>query len=490
MKMPDIQIFIPIDDDEKLHDVVLQGKMTFATFHQTKGLERKVVIVYSFDSSYFKFYGKNLNPLCCPNTIYVACTRAKEQLSLIHHYANNYFSFIKRELLPQYCDMVYLQDINVNVNINVNKIKDEKKTYVKELLSKIKDVVICECYSLLKITKIRNPENIISVPLIVPSSKKGNLESVSEINGTAIPSIYEIRYLHKSTILKYIQSKKLIHNTNNCGIEIDDEDIQQDNDDMVKLLHNTNINYNIHNFTFDTLTTDQILYMVNYNNALKNGYIFKVNQITDYSWLSEDKIIECMNRMNTLNLCNDNIIIEKCITKDIHYGNINVKFTGFIDIIDINDNVTNVYEIKCMETLDKKSYLQLALYMYLYKQYISETGKTKKEDYINLLVQNIDIPHIKTMMKNKYMKQTITSIKNKYELFTNNMKIKKTIIKYFLYNILSNELVQVECSDDNLQEIVNTLIRHKYYSDNSITDTEFNIINENIKKQYNVSNVS
>ena len=46
-----------------------------STFHQVKGLERKVVIIMSFDAS----QNHQDDPV-----LYVASTRAEERLSLIH----------------------------------------------------------------------------------------------------------------------------------------------------------------------------------------------------------------------------------------------------------------------------------------------------------------------------------------------------------------------------------------------------------------------
>ena len=55
--LKDIPIYVPTCDEEKVDNDVIEGKMVFSTFHQVKGLERKVVIVFNFDDSYFKFYG-------------------------------------------------------------------------------------------------------------------------------------------------------------------------------------------------------------------------------------------------------------------------------------------------------------------------------------------------------------------------------------------------------------------------------------------------
>jgi superfamily I DNA/RNA helicase len=71
-EMSHIPIYIPTSDDEKVDDEIMKNKLLFLTFHQTKGLERKVVIVFNFDESYLlhfpkrerpdKSYEENINP--------------------------------------------------------------------------------------------------------------------------------------------------------------------------------------------------------------------------------------------------------------------------------------------------------------------------------------------------------------------------------------------------------------------------------------------
>jgi len=57
----DIPIFVPLGDDAILDKDIIKNKLVFSTFHQAKGLERKVVLVFCFDSAYFKYYKKISN---------------------------------------------------------------------------------------------------------------------------------------------------------------------------------------------------------------------------------------------------------------------------------------------------------------------------------------------------------------------------------------------------------------------------------------------
>lgn len=101
--MPNVMVYVPTNDDEKLDEELLEGKIIFSTFHQVKGLERKVVIIFNFDDSYFKFYKKNANHLICSNELYVATTRGIEHLTLFHHYKNDYLPFINKSNIKLYC---------------------------------------------------------------------------------------------------------------------------------------------------------------------------------------------------------------------------------------------------------------------------------------------------------------------------------------------------------------------------------------------------
>ena len=91
---PGLPIFVPTCDDTKLDSDVLKGKLVFSSFHQSKGLERKVVFVFNFDDSYFKYYKKDADLTVCPNELYVATTRASEHLILIHNKSNDYLPFL------------------------------------------------------------------------------------------------------------------------------------------------------------------------------------------------------------------------------------------------------------------------------------------------------------------------------------------------------------------------------------------------------------
>jgi len=48
-----IPCYVPLSDDEELRDDVIRDKIVFSSFHQSKGLERKAVIVMSFSTAFY-----------------------------------------------------------------------------------------------------------------------------------------------------------------------------------------------------------------------------------------------------------------------------------------------------------------------------------------------------------------------------------------------------------------------------------------------------
>ena len=70
-----------IFDDAPLDEDVIRGKLVFSTYHQFKGSERDLVIVFGADDSWFKLFGPDVRPDLCPNPVFVALTRARKQVS-------------------------------------------------------------------------------------------------------------------------------------------------------------------------------------------------------------------------------------------------------------------------------------------------------------------------------------------------------------------------------------------------------------------------
>lgn len=408
----DVPVFVPISDDIELDKDIIENKLVFSTFHQTKGLERKVVLIIGFDNSYFEYYKKNYNTYHCPNELYVAATRSLEHLSLFHTIGKDWLDFLKTDDLSRYCEIM-LPSYFIKLSIDFNKKNIHNVISVTDLLRHIPSEIIDKCWEYIKVENKRENGKQINIPTKIKKygSELDLYEEVSEITGTAIPEYFEYLLTNKMSIFENIIKY--------CGY---DHRIIKN----YETINNTNFK---NNFSIENLNASKILQLANIWNAYKSEFLFKLYQINDYTWLSEENLTLCIERLKTLNINVNNLKFE--IKNNINI--LNVPIVGYIDCI----NNDNIYEFKCVKALKKEHYIQLALYKYMY-----ETLNYNKKDVNN----------------------------------------------YYLYNILSDELIKLISSHTDVFKIIKILIEYKYKKILEISDDVFllniaNIINSANKQK-------
>jgi hypothetical protein len=380
MKIP---VYVPCSDHEKLDNDVIAGKLTFTTFHQVKGLERKVVIIFNFDSSYFKFYDTTSDPEICPNILYVAATRAKEHVVFIHDSKFDYLPFLDQSEVKKY--KIETKKLRIK-NVHKREVRDLKVT---DLVKFLKYDDIEKCLNYLNIDIIQGRD----VQIVIPTQQKnGNIiENVSDITGTAIPAF-----------LDYVYNKKLtIYNKKFCA------------DKKYRCIN------------IDKLKIQDLLYISNVWNSVQSGYTFKLEQITKYDWISKQELSDCIDRL------------EKYISSDARFEksyNICNKHTNYIKLggcVDcIDDDI--IWEFKCVNQMKDEHILQLAIYMFMDKT-----------------------------------------------LNVNNNR------KYRLFNILTNEILEINSSLEDLNMMVKYMVWYKLNND-TINENDDDFIQTN--KQDKLSN--
>lgn len=198
-----VPIAVPRDDESNLQDVVIDGKMCLSTIHQFKGNERDLVIVWGMDSSYFKFYGRDIPDDKCPNTVFVALTRAVKRLVLIHHEEQKPMPFVSVQAL-------YRTAAVVNMTENEAKIEDPdapgrppetgltlpERVGVRDMTRHIRNEWLDEIVKReLRIKQLSRPlpkEEHIEVPNIVLTDPvEGFHEAVADINGLVVVAAFE-----------------------------------------------------------------------------------------------------------------------------------------------------------------------------------------------------------------------------------------------------------------------------------------------------------
>lgn len=373
-----IPVYCSSSDEEVIDEDILKNKIVFSTFHQVKGLERKVVIIYNFDDSYAKFYNTDCNENECPNAIYVATTRALERLCLVHHYENDYLPFINKTRLKQYCKIYECKEVSIK---NLDNLK--KFTNVTKFIKHRSAEVIDKALKYIEIKKIET-ENLRQIQIPTKTQQLFNseeiYESVWEITGNAIPAYFEY-------ILKDKKQKPTLFN-------------------------NINVNKNI--------SEKNVLFYSNVSNSKKRGLIFKQKQINCYDWLKKETLDECINRLKSLNISKSSKFEEIVKIQD---------FLGVIDCIDIDNN--NVYEFKCSSYLKNTDFLQLALYMYLH---MSTNDHEKNFNYYLFNIFTNKLFKLTSNYKNLYKmyiylkKEKNNSLKKNDDDFLDMIKKNKSIL--------------------------------------------------------------
>lgn len=480
-----IPIFVPAGDEDKLDEDVCRGKLVFASFHQVKGLERKVVIIFNFDASYFKYYSKGSDPKVCPNELYVALTRTKERMTIFHQVGNDALHFL--DMNHKYIEYECRTLGRANHGTVNNAIEKPQELAVTQLISHLSESILARAMEYFTITQIRTKGNLIKLKT---KTEQGHLtESVAELNGLLIPAVYEYRTMGSMGMYKLMCDKTPL-------------ELQQ----------------NMPNINFDSIP--DLLELANVWNATKTGFIFKVKQIKNYDWLCATELDACLARLNTLELSTEpSVQYEAYLYNQGSRELYNRRLHGYADYMDNH----RLFEFKCVHDLEPVHFVQLALYMYLAKienqrHMIATYGhesihhiKTGDIVMVNLFpepefgeknIQNNLPEHTEYLYSDIITGTVIMAEGGQYIISENEDKIHdlraehmimnltwaKTngLLKqytYYLYNILTDELFTVNAELSKLRQMVDYLIYNKYFNEQKKTDQEFltevNLIKQN-----------
>jgi hypothetical protein len=396
-----VPCFVPMLDTESLDDRVIEGKVTFSTFHSVKGRERPYVIVMGFDHSYF-FYASNLPVDECPNTLYVACTRATHQLVLLekNDFRNDQpLKFLKRTHKEMIDEKLVEFKGMPRTNFYEDRealLADEKKEKDKfrdvsptDLVRFIPEHTLEAISPLLDNIFIQEAEPdemaTIDIPNVIETSR-GGFEDVSDLNGIAIPCMYYDHlfrlYEADADTDKQIGVNILKHVINECLCDTKDHELTELKtlvDQMPEKCHEPADYYMLSNLFV----------------AAKERLLFKWKQIApeDYNWFHPAEIEKCMNRLDDIIWpeCSDappkveHTIICRDMEAEQERANVllapffpdNEKKFRFTAIIDLTTRRT-LMELKFTSVLSVENRLQLVLYAWLWNiVYTPDLGKKR-----------------------------------------------------------------------------------------------------------------
>jgi hypothetical protein len=416
-----------METSEHIDEDVIKGKVVFSSFHTSKGRQRPYVFVIGFDHSYFKTIARNMDPCICPNTLYVATTRASERLFLLEtdEYPSDRpckflkLSHIEMKMKP-YIDFRGITQTLFEIE---NLGKKNKETILRcnptDLVKFISENVLEEITPILDkvFVSIHETTNEIQLPFMI-QTRSGYHEDVSDLNGIAISSI----------LYDYIRS---IYNEDYETSVL--YDMIQQSIKHIKPNKHEYLRTIVEGLNPVCETIEDYLYMANVFEAIQEKLYFKLKQIDkeEYNWLSEDVLKQCKKRIVDV-LQNEidkgeprteETIIDYCedfanekiteLLKPHFPNNYKFMFNARVDLI----TEETLWELKCTSDITTEHLIQTVVYAWIMRTI--DNSFSKKIKIFNIRTGQVleliaDKPTLDNIMvsilKGKYCEQEVLSI--------------------------------------------------------------------------------
>ena len=346
LEYPSISCYIPTSDEETLSPTLLDGKLLFCTYHQAKGIEREAVLMFCFDTSFYKLYNRAGNKSTISNAQYVGATRSSRYLTVIHDTSYDYLPFLNKDTLSEHCDMFVEREPLPDAIEDPEEKKKSTGYAVTDLTRHVPEAVTSFCFEGFFRPELERPPAKYRVyPPTTIWLENGLLETVADITGSAIPAIYEFRSRGTCTLLENVQDelRSLAANENSVITAGEEHPFQH---------LPVSLRDKLLGLTPDMMDLSDFLLVANASNTSLSGYIHKLLQIKEYNWLEEKHIKPAMS------------VLQKHISSNARYernvrGRANgIDIKGRVDVIDGN----TLWELKWTDSLRPEHVLQLVSY--------------------------------------------------------------------------------------------------------------------------------
>jgi len=384
-----------MENSEHMDEEVIKGKIVFSSFHTSKGRQRPFVFVVGFDHSYFKTIARSMDPLSCPNTLYVATTRASNRMYLLESDewpSDRPFKFLKKSHKEMQCApyidfrgiprTIFEEDPTPGSSKQTSPIRITPTDLTKFISESVLEEITQTLDSIF-IRETTTTENAIHLPTMIKTQRHGFFEDVSDLNGIAIPAI----------LYDYITSI----------YDPDDSDEKQTNSILYDL-----IKYNLsktkpnkHIFLKNILAglnpvceeISDYLYMANVLEATQEKLYFKLKQIDrdEYTWLTPQILVDCKSRMMKVleaEIMEAEPLIEKTIIHydqdyenerlnaflSSHFPESKFAFSARTDLITKN----TLWELKCTSEISAEHMIQTVIYAWIMRTIHTDFNKSVK----------------------------------------------------------------------------------------------------------------
>jgi len=407
-------IFVPLDDFNEQDEAVTNNKLVFSTFHQSKGRERKAVVVLGFDASHYASERiDEAHRHICPNALYVAATRCTEQLILVQDASKEALDFLGD--VGGYCTVVGEEGKRRDANDGKRRMKS-----VTSALKFLDPVIEAECCEMLEVKTLKAATPSIHHKYVVETPRF--CEIVADITGTAIPCALEYKIKGSVTIFKELSREEFDPYKEGRLVEMGELNalriILQWEGKGGRTQKLSSLNY---------AKAADVLYAATCYYAVRNCFVHRPGQIESYDWFHQRQLNVCIDRLQTVlkmvGMTDETTLQfeaplylrcphcgkDKCDQKAPCLFDADdldkIKLCGSADIMDD----VNIMEVKCVQRITPQHRLQVALYAYLFQKIYERTPKAYlynvftdeleeiESDFLDVVAEKILMP--KEMVK-------------------------------------------------------------------------------------------
>ena len=412
-----IPCYAPLAEDCALDDAVLAGKCVLTTLCQSKGRERKLVIVFGFDRGYFKYFERTAPPDECTSGLYVGTTRASHRLVVVEDIQHGPLPFLSLEGMardpdvrldglpfaaaasaaPQASAAAEAEE-DVTDPLSSSSDPDEvpagagevalHRTTVTDLTRFVKTNIVAEISdqfpTLFRCIQPAEPTRTADIATKVKTGP-GRYEEVSDITGLALTALWECQESGRCTMDRLVRMQASM-----SGGDFSDEPLAPADaaGTAPKASGANGAGQNRVHYLIESLP--RVYSMDSPNDFLKlavvyqcymQGYLFKAAQITRYDWLTPADIAVCMGNLACC-LSDDaalayeyNLLVPERIGDSQKFKSrepfvFSTAEYGDVQISAILDALTrdSVYEFKMTSGLTIDHYIQLIVYAWIWSQ--------------------------------------------------------------------------------------------------------------------------
>lgn len=333
--------YIPISDDRDLDASIVHGKIVFTTFHQAKGRERDVVIVFGMDAGYTQVYSGDPADTTVPSIFYVAATRARKQLIVVEGSfddVDNSAPFMKLTF-DEMADRDFIYTMKLAPGIaRERRARPKSVTAAVRFLDAGKLALLTSLVDEIIYTLTPAREDAITIAGTVMG--KYGPEEIADITGVAIPLIFEdsVRPINVA-----------------ARLSPRDDHLR----DFMATIQST-----------DPRSAEWWLRVATLMNAANEDLHFRIAQLERYDWLSQQHIDHCLARLRDNIPISDATIIRFEIPSETDIDDEVGHISGIADCLvhEIGASETGtLWEFKCVSALTIEHKLQLICYAVIWR---------------------------------------------------------------------------------------------------------------------------